>query len=78
MHCHGFFKGLLFTVIDAPVACVDICEVLPILYYVTCDCCVYERSCVHEAVLKFLTKLLCLPTSSTAYGGNNSSACLWK
>ena len=22
MHCHGFLKGLLFTVIDAPVACV--------------------------------------------------------
>ena len=43
MHCHGF-KGLLFTVIDATVACVDICEVLPILYYVTCDFCVYECS----------------------------------
>ena len=22
MHCHGFLKGLLFTVIDATVACV--------------------------------------------------------
>ena len=28
MHCHGLFKGLLFNVIDTPVACVDICEVL--------------------------------------------------
>ena len=34
----------------------DICEMLPILYFVTCDCCAYERTCVHEAVLKFLTK----------------------
>ena len=56
MHCHGLFKGLLFTVIDATVALLDICEMLPILYFVTCDCCVYECTCVHEAVLKFLTK----------------------
>ena len=56
MHCHGLFKGLLFTVIDAPVACVGLCEVLPILCYVTCDCCVYECSCVRNAMLKFLAK----------------------
>ena len=29
----------------------DICEVLLIWYYFTFDCCVYEHSCVHEAVL---------------------------
>ena len=56
MHCHGLFKGLLFTVIDPTIAYVGLCEVLPILYYVTCDCFVYECSCVGNAVLKFLAK----------------------
>ena len=64
MHCHGFFKGLLFTVIDAPVACVGhlggaanlvVCHcTCHLLYYVTYEC--YEHSCVHNAVLKILTK----------------------
>ena len=51
MHCHGFFKGLLFTVIDVTVACVG--------HFVRCfgmslvhaTCCVCERNCVYEAVL---------------------------
>ena len=56
MHCHGFFKVYCLLLLMHLLHVLDICEVLPILYFVTCDCCVYECSCVHNAVLKFLTK----------------------
>ena len=44
MHCHGFFKGILFTVIDAIVACGG--------HFVRC-CQSYDCSvcaCVHVCV----------------------------
>ena len=44
MHCHGFFRGILFTVIDAIVACG-----VANLMIVQCVCvcvCVCVRACV--------------------------------
>ena len=56
MHCHGFFRGVLFTVIDAIVACFGhfvrfqkSCSVCATSDYSVCVC-TCEYSCVHEAV----------------------------
>ena len=44
MHCHGFFKGLLFTVIHtvALLHVLDICEVLPIFFMHYWWCALYN------------------------------------
>ena len=56
MHCNIFYKGLLFTVIDATshvCTFVHVLQVCCMSLYVcaTCDCCVCECSRVHEVVL---------------------------
>ena len=57
-------KGLLFTVIDAPVACVGR-EVQPILWYVTCDCCVCEPP--FRSYTRRYRLLKCLLTAGTIF-----------
>ena len=48
MDSHGFFKGLLFTVLIHLLHVLYICEVLPILYCVTCGCLVVSSVALHS------------------------------
>ena len=80
MHCHGFFRGVLFTVIDAIVACFGHFVRCCLVVCATCDCsvsvcvcvcvCSCEYSCVQKAVfycgqLKVNRVCPCLPHCDT-------------
>ena len=48
MHCHGFFRGILFTVIDVIVAHVE--HFVRCYQYYDCSVCVCVRVCMRACM----------------------------